>query len=148
MNCFEIEDLLPHRHPFLFLDTVDTIEPGKRGIGRKIFSPDDHIFRGSSIRPPIVPSGILIEAMAQLAAVVCAPLDQNSPAGEKIKPEPGYLIAIQLFEYLEPVSPGEMIILEVEITLMFGPMVKCRSSATIGKTCVARAELSFRKNID
>ena len=70
LDIEEIKKLIPHRHPFLFLDWCDIIEPGKEGIGFKKFLSDEYFFKGHFPGTPIVPGVILIEALAQTAGIV------------------------------------------------------------------------------
>ena len=70
INKDEIEQLLPHRDPFLFLDRCEIIEIGKKGIGYRNFLPNEFFFKGHFPDNPIVPGVILIEALAQTAGVV------------------------------------------------------------------------------
>ena len=68
----EIKVLIPHRKPFLFLDSCDIIEVGKKGIGYRKFLIDEYFFVGHFPNMPIVPGVILIESLAQTAGVVVA----------------------------------------------------------------------------
>ena len=70
INKDEIEQLLPHRDPFLFLDKCEIIEVGKKGIGYRKFLTNEFFFEGHFPQKPIVPGVILIEALAQTAGVV------------------------------------------------------------------------------
>ena len=66
----EIMKILPHREPFLFLNSIDIIEKGESGIGYIEFSPKEPFFKGHFPDNPIVPGVIIIEALAQAAGVV------------------------------------------------------------------------------
>ena len=66
----EIEQLLPHREPFLFLDKCEIIEIGIKGIGYRKFLPNEFFFQGHFPKMPIVPGVILVEALAQTAGAV------------------------------------------------------------------------------
>ena len=70
LNIEEIKKLIPHRDPFLFLDTCEVITPGEHGKSQKLFSKDEYFFKGHFPKNPIVPGVIIIEAMAQTAGVV------------------------------------------------------------------------------
>ena len=66
----DIEKLIPHRSPFLFLDECEIIIPGEHGISKKKFKEDEYFFQGHFPNNPIVPGVIIVEAMAQTAGVV------------------------------------------------------------------------------
>ena len=70
INLEEIKSLLPHRHPFLFLDSCKIIEIGKKGIGYRKFLKNEYFFKGHFPKMPIVPGVVLIESLAQTAGVV------------------------------------------------------------------------------
>ena len=70
LNLEDIKLLIPHRTPFLFLDSCEILEVGKKGIGRKKFLKDEFFFEGHFPKNPIVPGVIIVEALAQTAGVV------------------------------------------------------------------------------
>ena len=70
LNQEEIKNLLPHRKPFLFLDSVEILEIGIKGIGYKTFQKEEYFFEGHFPQMPIVPGVILVEALAQTAGIV------------------------------------------------------------------------------
>ena len=72
LNKNEIEKLLPHREPFLFLDKCEIIEVSQKGIGYRKFMPKEYFFQGHFPQKPIVPGVILIETLAQTAGIVVA----------------------------------------------------------------------------
>ena len=73
----EIMELIPHRKPFLFIDTCEIIKSGEEGIGSKIFLEDEYFFKGHFPNMPIVPGVILIESMAQTAGIVVSKKYEN-----------------------------------------------------------------------
>ena len=70
LNIEEIKKLIPHRDPFLFVDTCEVITPGEHGKSQKLFSKDEYFFKGHFPNNPIVPGVIIVEAMAQTAGIV------------------------------------------------------------------------------
>ena len=70
LNSEEIKNLIPHRDPFLFIDTCEVITPGEHGKSQKLFTKDEYFFKGHFPNNPIVPGVIIIEAMAQTAGIV------------------------------------------------------------------------------
>ncbi len=70
LNQDDIKSLIPHRSPFLFVDTCKITKPGEQGISYKKFSDDEYFFKGHFPNNPIVPGVIIVEAMAQTAGIV------------------------------------------------------------------------------
>ena len=70
LDIEEIKKLIPHRDPFLFVDTCEIIIPGEHGKSEKFFSDDEYFFKGHFPNNPIVPGVIIVEAMAQTAGIV------------------------------------------------------------------------------
>ena len=70
LNTNDIKDLIPHREPFLFVDTCKIIVPGEHGKSERIFSENEYFFKGHFPNNPIVPGVIIVEAMAQTAGIV------------------------------------------------------------------------------
>ncbi len=106
----EIVSLIPHRPPILMLDRVIELEPGRRGVGEKDLPEDASCFSGHFPDRPILPGVLLIEACAQLTAIVCrtVPHRRGEDALE-------YLAAVERFKFLDPVSPGEPLVIETHI---------------------------------
>tara|TARA_B100000029_G_C17571524_1_gene956749 strand:- start:202 stop:627 length:426 start_codon:yes stop_codon:yes gene_type:complete len=103
----DIQKILPHREPFLFLDYLKIIEKGKNGIGYKKFNEDESFFKGHFPGNPIVPGVIIVEALAQTAGVV---------AGIKFNNENRSVLfmSINSVKFRKPVKPNERISLHVE----------------------------------
>ena len=69
LNTEEIKNLIPHRDPFLFVDTCEIIIPGEHAKSEKLFSANEYFFKGHFPGNPIVPGVIIVEAMAQTAGI-------------------------------------------------------------------------------
>ena len=107
INKEQIKKLIPHRHPFLFVDKCEVIEVGKKGIGYKKFLPDEYFFEGHFLNNPIVPGVILVESLAQTAGIVVA-------KGFKDNSEQSVLFTtISNAKFRKPVLPNDNIIFEV-----------------------------------
>lgn len=104
----EIKKLLPHREPFLFIDKVEIIDVGKKGIGFKKFLDNEFFFLGHFPNNPIVPGVILIESLAQTAGVVVAKGYENE--GKKSV----LFMNISKAKFRKPVFPNDELIFHVE----------------------------------
>ena len=104
----EIKKLLPHRRPFLFLDSCNILEIGIKGVGYRKFSPDEYFFKGHFPNLPIVPGVILIEALAQTAGVVV------SKGFEHTSDKSVLFMSISNAKFRKPVLPNDEISFEVE----------------------------------
>ncbi|NDY41404.1 3-hydroxyacyl-[acyl-carrier-protein] dehydratase FabZ [Dissulfurirhabdus thermomarina] len=130
-----ILEILPHRPPFLLLDAVRVAEPGRRGTGRKRFSGLEPFFRNG--RRPANPGGLLLEMMAQAAAVVA-----GTGAGGQPRPAgPGYLAGARL-EAAGAFGPGDLVEAEVVIVKAFGGLVRVEGEARSAGRALARADLA------
>ena len=100
--------ILPHRYPFLFVDRVIEIEPGKKGIGIKNVTMNDGFFQGHFPQRPVMPGVIMVEAMAQTAGVVV--LTGGAHSGKV-----ALFMSIGDVKFRKVVAPGDQLLLEVEI---------------------------------
>lgn len=107
-NIDEIMKILPHRYPFLFVDRVIEIEPGKKGIGIKNVTANDGFFQGHFPQKPVMPGVIMIEAMAQTAGVVV--LTSGAHNGKV-----ALFMSISDVKFRRVVYPGDQLLMEVEI---------------------------------
>ena len=99
----EIMELIPHRKPFLFIDTCEIIKLGEEGIGNRIFLEDEYFFKGHFPNMPIVPGVILIESMAQTAGIVV------SKKYEKYEDKSVLFMSVSKAKFRKPVYPNEKI---------------------------------------
>ena len=107
-NINEIMKILPHRYPFLFVDRVIEIEPGKKGIGIKNVTINDGFFQGHFPQKPVMPGVIMIEAMAQTAGVVV--LTSGAHNGKV-----ALFMSVSDVKFRKVVYPGDQLLMEVEI---------------------------------
>lgn len=133
----EIMEIIPHRQPFLLIDTIEELEPGVRAVGRKCVSYNEPFFAGHFPGEPVMPGVLEIEALAQVGAVamLCKP---------EYKGKVGYLAAINSAKFKDKVIPGDVLTLEVEIIKQKGPIGVGSAKITKdnGKVAVI-AELTF-----
>ena len=104
----EIMQLIPHRKPFLFIDTCEIIKLGEEGIGKKIFLEDEYFFKGHFPNMPIVPGVILIESMAQTAGIVV------SKKYEEYEDKSVLFMSVSKAKFRKPVYPNEKIFFHVK----------------------------------
>lgn len=137
LSTKEIMGIIPHRQPFLLIDTMEEYEPGVRGVGKKCVTYNEPFFQGHFPTEPIMPGVLMVEALAQVGAVVL--LSQ-----EGFKGKTAYFAAINSAKFKDKVVPGDVLYLEVEIIKQKGPMGIGRAKATKedGKVAVI-AELTF-----
>lgn len=132
----EIMELLPHRQPFLLLDTVEELEPGKRAVARKCVTYNEPFFNGHFPQEPVMPGVLIIEAMAQTGAVAVLSLPEY-------REKTGYLGGIRSARFRGKVVPGDVLVLEVEMIRQKGPVGIGAAKAMVDGKIVAEAELTF-----
>lgn len=142
LGAEEIQRLLPHRPPILLLDRVVELEPGCRGVGEKDLAEGAPWFAGHFPGRPILPGVYLIEACAQLTAVVCR---SGSPAGGEDRLAEGapidYLASVERFKFTSPVVPGETLVLESRIGRRSAGLLQARVGARVRERQVAEGTL-------
>lgn len=133
----EIQEIIPHRHPFLLIDFIDELEPGKRAVGYKSITFNEPQFNGHFPGQPVMPGVLMIEALAQVGAVAILSLPEN-------KGKTAFFGSINNAKFKQMVLPGDRLKLECEIIKRKGPIGVGKAVATNaeGKIAVS-AELTF-----
>ncbi|MDO5338275.1 MAG: 3-hydroxyacyl-ACP dehydratase FabZ [Eubacteriales bacterium] len=133
----EIMEIIPHRQPFLLIDTIEELEPGVRAVGKKCVSYNEPYFAGHFPTEPVMPGVLIIEALAQTGAVAILSMPEN-------KGKIAYFGAINSAKFKNKVVPGDVLTLEVEIIRRKGPVGIGKAVAVNqdGKVA-ALAELTF-----
>ena len=133
----EIQEIIPHRHPFLLIDFIDELEPGVRAVGYKSVTFNEPQFNGHCPGQPVMPGVLMIEALAQVGAVAILSLPEN-------KGKTAFFGAINNAKFKQMVLPGDRLKLECEIIKRKGPIGVGKAVATNaeGKVAVS-AELTF-----
>ncbi len=136
LDINEIMKLLPHRYPMLLVDRIlEIAEDGKRITGLKNVSANEHFFQGHFPGAPVMPGVLIVEAMAQCAAVLF--LREIEDRDRKL-----FLFGgVDKARFRKPVIPGDQLILECEVLQKRASTVKVRGMAKVGDTVVAEAEL-------
>jgi beta-hydroxyacyl-ACP dehydratase FabZ len=131
----EILKILPHRYPFLLVDRILEVEKGKRIVGIKNVTFNEEFFQGHFPGNPVMPGVLIVEAMAQVAAIG---LMGVVPEHEK---KLLYLSAVDRCKFRRPVLPGDQLRIEAEILNLKTRVCKCRAVATVNGAVCAEAEL-------
>lgn len=132
----EIMEILPHRHPFLLIDTIEELEPGKRAVGKKCVTFSEPYFAGHFPGNPVMPGVLIIEALAQTGAAAILSLPEN-------RGKTAYFAGIDKAKFKQMVRPGDVLTLETQIIRTKGPIGVGEAVATVDGKLVAKAELTF-----
>jgi 3-hydroxyacyl-[acyl-carrier-protein] dehydratase len=136
----EIEAMIPHRPPFLWIDRVEELEPGVRCVALKFVDPEDPIFAGHFPSKPILPGVLLIEAVAQTAGVMLG----SVALGAATSTDGGValLAAVNRFKFLKIVTPGQELRIETKKLTEAGRMAYISGTVWAEGEMVASGELS------
>lgn len=132
----EIMEIIPHRQPFLLIDTIEELEEGKRAVGKKCVSYNEPFFAGHFPQEPVMPGVLIVEAMAQVGAVALL-------SKEEFKGKTAYFGGINSAKFKQKVVPGDVLTLELEITKQKGPVGIGTGKAYVDGKLVTQAELTF-----
>ena len=136
LDVKEIMEIIPHRYPFLFIDKIEELEPGKRAVGYKNITMNEYFFQGHFPQEPVMPGVIMIEALAQVGAVSLLSMDE-------FKGKIAYFGGIKKARFRRKVVPGDTLKLEVEIIKMRGPAGIGKAIASVNGEVAVEAELTF-----
>ena len=132
----EIMEIIPHRHPFLLLDTVEELIPGQRAVAKKCVTYNEPFFQGHFSGELVMPGVLIIEALAQAGAVAILSKEEN-------RGKTAYFAAIDSAKFKKKVIPGDILILETEIIKSKGPMGIGKATATVDGKLAVTAQLTF-----
>jgi 3-hydroxyacyl-[acyl-carrier-protein] dehydratase len=130
-----IESLIPHRPPFLLVDEVLELDPGKRVVGRREIRADDWWFAGHFPDRPVMPGVLTIEAIAQAGAVAVL-------ADEANRGKIPFFAGIDDCRFKRVVEPGDLLRMECEFVRVRGPIAKGEGRALVGDELAAEAVLT------
>ena len=136
LNTNEIKDLIPHREPFLFVDTCNIIVPGEHGKSEKIFSENEYFFKGHFPNNPIVPGVIIVEAMAQTAGIVV------SYKLRDYKEKSVLFMSVNKAKFRKPILPNDKISFEVKFLNSVRDVYKFEGTCFKDNNKVSEAEFS------
>ncbi|RDU23312.1 3-hydroxyacyl-ACP dehydratase FabZ [Anaerosacchariphilus polymeriproducens] len=136
MSTKEIMEIIPHRQPFLLVDTIEELEPGKRAVGKKCVTYNEPFFAGHFPEEPVMPGVLIIEALSQVGAVAML----SKP---EFKGKIAYFGSINSAKFRDKVLPGDVLQLECEIIKTKGHIGVGNAKAFVDGKLVTQAELTF-----
>lgn len=132
-----IKRMIPHRYPFLLIDKVRDIVDGESAVGIKNVTANEPFFQGHFPDRPIMPGVLIIEAMAQTAAVVVMQTLDMIDKGKLV-----YFMTVDKGRFRAPVVPGDVLELHVEVLRNKGSVWKFKGEGKVGDKVAAEAEFS------
>ena len=137
MDIHQILKRLPHRYPILLVDRVLELEPGKRVRALKNVSVNEHFFEGHFPQRPVMPGVLMLEALAQAAALLTFETLDLKPDDKTVY----YFAGIDGARFKRPVEPGDQLFLDVEVLRMKASIWKFQARALVGEELAVEAEL-------
>ena len=131
-----IESILPHRDPFLLIDEVTELEPGRRVVARRSVNADDWWFRGHFPERPVMPGVLIVEAMAQTGAIAVLVEEEN-------RGKIAFFAGIDDCRFKRIVEPGDVLELRCELERVRGPIGRGKAEARVDGQLACRATLTF-----
>lgn len=136
LDIVQIQEIIPHRYPFLLVDKIEELEQGKKAVGVKNVTVNEPFFQGHFPGYPVMPGVLIVEALAQVGAVAMLSMEEHQG---KI----GLFAGIDEFRFKDQVKPGDTLVLEVELTRVRGTVGKGHGRALVNGKVVAEGGLMF-----
>jgi len=129
-----IQNLLPHRYPFLMVDRITELEPNAKAVGIKNVTVNEPFFQGHFPGNPIMPGVLIVEAMAQIAGVLAF--------GSGVKGNAVFFMSIEKAKFRKPVVPGDQLKMEIKVLQQRGNVWKFSGTATVDEKVVSEADFT------
>ncbi len=139
-NVVDIQNILPHRYPFLLVDRITELTPGEYIEGFKNVSISEPVFQGHFPDHPIYPGVMILEGMAQAGGVL-AFKSMDGATQEEIQNKVVYFMSIDKAKFRVPVTPGDQLIYKINVMKQKGPVWQLEAKAYVDDKVVAQAEL-------
>ena len=136
LDVKQIEEIIPHRHPFLLVDYIEDYVPGEYAVGYKCVTFREDFFKGHFPQQPVMPGVLIVEALAQTGAVAILSQEEN-------KGKIAFFGGIDKCRFKRKVVPGDKLRLETKIIKQKGPVGIGEAIATVDGKVAVKAELSF-----
>lgn len=136
LSVKEIQEIIPHRHPFVLVDCIEDYEPGKFAVGYKCVTFREDFFKGHFPGEPVMPGVLILEALAQTGAVAILSKEEN-------KGKTAYFGGIDKCRFKKKVCPGDKLRLETRIIRQKGPVGVGEAVASVDGEVAVKAELTF-----
>lgn len=136
LDIQQIKEIIPHRYPFLLVDRIVELEEGKRALGIKNVTANEEFFQGHFPDYPVMPGVLIVEALAQVGAVIILKMQAN-------KGKLAFFAGIDNFRFKGQVKPGDQLQLKVEMTRLRGSVGKGHATAKVDGEVVAEGDLMF-----
>jgi len=142
LTNLQIRKILPHRYPFLLVDKIIELEPGKSAVGIKNVTANEPFFQGHFPEYPIMPGVLIVEALAQTAGIA-ANADALNAGEEAQEKKLGVFAAINEMKFKKQVLPGDTLRLEAEIISSKMGLIKANVKASVDGKTAAEGVISF-----
>lgn len=136
LDIKQIEEIIPHRHPFLLVDYIDDYQPGEFAVGYKCVTFREDFFKGHFPQQPVMPGVLIVEALAQTGAVAILSKPEN-------KGKIAFFGGIEKCRFKRKVVPGDKLRLETRIIREKGPIGVGEAIATVDGEVAVKAQLTF-----
>lgn len=136
MDVHGIMKVIPHRYPFLLVDRIIEMEPGKRAVGLKNVTMNEAFFQGHFPGKPVMPGVLMVEAMAQVAGVVALSMPE-------LKGKLAFFMSVDGVKFRRVVEPGDQVVMEIEITRARARSGQARGTCKVNGELACEADMGF-----
>ncbi|MGE4571197.1 MAG: 3-hydroxyacyl-ACP dehydratase FabZ [Candidatus Izemoplasmatales bacterium] len=136
LNSNQIQEIIPHRYPFLLVDRIIDLKPGESAVGIKNVSANEHIFTGHFPQEHIMPGVLIVEALAQTGAVTILSMEEH-------KNKIAYFAGIDQCKFKQKVIPGDQLKLDSRVIKRKGALGIAECIATVNDVIVCKAIIKF-----